>query len=434
MPRSNVRNPALYDALANLTIASLKLLPPRPWTDVYVAVPDFTEYEHTGVIQTRPHSVVDVTWLTARVTSTLDQWPEFMQLLEIAKEDPELHVVLLPDVIRYDGPEGEVTAHSWLLGIRLRGFLFDYLWAARTSLPTMDWTVYESLYSNFETSVYESRRRYTVWLPLQSFDLQPPDTVHLDDNVIITEATLDDRARMQMATEGLVDMRRRHQDRFFLCVDKDIPLGRLPDLTDINEVDLWITAIRVIAGGDCHVGPSVVLVRPGDCTPLVNSASIGGVARGGSGLSITNLQADQRERVRYAKDGVVIQEPRFRIAFLRYRQLVERTYPADRLTDAVIGLEHLLLRSEKDELRFKFALRGAWLLGESADSRADWFTRLKRLYDYRSSVVHGSANADKSPQLVAEASDVLRQVLMMVVDRRMSGDDWTTLLQRIVYG
>ena len=57
-----------------------------------------------------------------------------------------------------------------------------------------------------------------------------------------------------------------------------------------------------------------------------------------------------------------------------------------------VALESLLLdNQEKQQLRYRFAVRGAHLLGGSLESKRDISTALKNVYDLRSAVVHSGS-------------------------------------------
>jgi hypothetical protein len=100
----------------------------------------------------------------------------------------------------------------------------------------------------------------------------------------------------------------------------------------------------------------------------------------------------------------------------RYSQTVGRREPIDGFIDAVIALEHLLLQTDSDELGFRLALRGAWLLGADRAGRQEYFDALKRIYSLRSGVVHGSAKWMR--QIAADdyamATDMLRRTILSV--------------------
>ena len=60
----------------------------------------------------------------------------------------------------------------------------------------------------------------------------------------------------------------------------------------------------------------------------------------------------------------------------------------DTIIDYSIGLESLLL-NVRDELRYRFSLRGASVLADPGEDKKQEFEELRDLYDARSAIVHG---------------------------------------------
>lgn len=63
--------------------------------------------------------------------------------------------------------------------------------------------------------------------------------------------------------------------------------------------------------------------------------------------------------------------------------------PEDKIIDLCIALESLYLRGIKDELNFRLGVRAAWFLGEDKNGRKRLLEVFKRIYDCRSTIVHG---------------------------------------------
>lgn len=81
---------------------------------------------------------------------------------------------------------------------------------------------------------------------------------------------------------------------------------------------------------------------------------------------------------------------------LPLRRLVDglgRTRLNDKIIDYSIGLEALLTEGERQELEYRFALRGATILQEGGADRHRSFDELKDLYNARSAIVHGASTA-----------------------------------------
>jgi len=96
---------------------------------------------------------------------------------------------------------------------------------------------------------------------------------------------------------------------------------------------------------------------------------------------------------------------------------VLRDRPEDAVLDYAIGLERLLTAGKEDELRYRFALRGATVLCLEKGHMESPFKKLKQFYDLRSFIVHGSTlNKKKASKLISTTKarsigeDYLRQI------------------------
>jgi hypothetical protein len=105
----------------------------------------------------------------------------------------------------------------------------------------------------------------------------------------------------------------------------------------------------------------------------------------------------------------------------------------DKSIDLGIALEPLLLHELKGqnqgELKFRLALRGAWLGGIDPQERAKIQRTLKDVYDLRSIAVHEGRfePTDKNRKTVASGISLCRQLILKMIqaDGRV---DWSTLL------
>lgn len=84
-----------------------------------------------------------------------------------------------------------------------------------------------------------------------------------------------------------------------------------------------------------------------------------------------------------------------------------RARPDDAIIDYAIGLESLLTEGVRDELRYRFSLRGATILAWEDGVRNEGFRQLRDFYDLRSKIIHGAtveAGALGSARIQGEAS------------------------------
>jgi hypothetical protein len=85
--------------------------------------------------------------------------------------------------------------------------------------------------------------------------------------------------------------------------------------------------------------------------------------------------------------------------------VAERRTPEDILVDAVIVWENLFGARTETTLRVSSSL--AWLLGDNANDRKDKQSKYKKIYDFRSKVVHGSPDVNEQ-KLVEYSQDAVQ--------------------------
>jgi len=116
------------------------------------------------------------------------------------------------------------------------------------------------------------------------------------------------------------------------------------------------------------------------------------------------------------------------VALHRLCQAVRRSNIVDRAIDLGIALEILLLHDPKNkggyqgELKYRFAIRGAALLGGDKPERLENFELLKEAYDLRSKAVHSGELKPKiknrlTKETLEQATDVCAQIARMLIDR-----------------
>lgn len=101
----------------------------------------------------------------------------------------------------------------------------------------------------------------------------------------------------------------------------------------------------------------------------------------------------------YAAMFFRVSESAMEMAFIRLADAGARTRPQDRLVDAVIGMEAVLLaglrkEDRRGELRYRFSLHYSTLF-DSPEEQYHAFRVAKDLYDLRSIIAHGGEMKDK---------------------------------------
>jgi len=82
----------------------------------------------------------------------------------------------------------------------------------------------------------------------------------------------------------------------------------------------------------------------------------------------------------------------------------------DRLIDQMIAFESLYLGYDQ-ELKYRLALRAAFLLGKDDGERKDIFNKIRKAYSFRSDIVHGNKQLEWSElkEVISETEGYLRQ-------------------------
>jgi hypothetical protein len=118
---------------------------------------------------------------------------------------------------------------------------------------------------------------------------------------------------------------------------------------------------------------------------------------------------------------------KIQIANKRLRYSYLRDNEEDSILDIIIALETLLSDNEKSELTYKLSMRIANLISYFTPNynSVEVFTHMKKIYDYRSAVVHGSNKLDSKREIKIEnkpaiktislANDYLREILKILI-------------------
>jgi len=109
------------------------------------------------------------------------------------------------------------------------------------------------------------------------------------------------------------------------------------------------------------------------------------------------------------------------VALRRAATSTRRANAEDRLIDLVIAAEAMLLNDEA-ELRFKFGLRAAHLLGATPAERRTIFDLFDRAYVARNKVVHGTDKAQIDASLIENLGEHVRRLLRIGADAAASGE------------
>ena len=117
----------------------------------------------------------------------------------------------------------------------------------------------------------------------------------------------------------------------------------------------------------------------------------------------------------------------------RLELVLRPTHSVNQAIDIGMAQEILLLhgvsQSDRGELKYRFSLRGASLLGNNFKERKSLFKLLKRLYDLRSRAVHSGhiEGVASERELIASGSNLAAEMARKIIE--IGGfPDWEELI------
>lgn len=320
----------------------------------------------------------------------------------------------------------------------LERFLYDYFTEATPYHPNY-WQsdVFRRLVSRFKESITTGHYTVHIWIPLYGALVEGDVPWTLDSNtevVSIDQVQQWDHIGSPPSSSRIPDWwQQRHWIHARETLARRDP-ATVPPIPD--RVHHWVRAMRLIGGGDVRLLDAFWQSIPGDLCPVGIPFTSRAMENRRTGRP-TVVSATERQAIQaYARQFPALQD-QFHIAVERWQATAEHWTPEDQLIDAVIALESLLLPTQPQELRFKFALRGAWVLGQSTQARREWYQRLMAVYDARSTVVHGSKPNTKSRKedprhLHQVAEDAVRAILRRILDGNFNAERWKRFLDDVV--
>jgi hypothetical protein len=161
------------------------------------------------------------------------------------------------------------------------------------------------------------------------------------------------------------------------------------------------------------------------------------------GHSTSKISAEQAEEINKVLDSFFAlnesEKKRFHRILSRLSQSKRRHQIEDKLLDLGIALEMALLEdnSNNQQLSLSFRLRGAWLIAEGAEQRAEVYRQLRMIYDYRSQVAHSgvlcgndaekiNAVSEKYPEFCNLAEKILHKLICK------GKPEWSKLLLGVI--
>ncbi len=203
-------------------------------------------------------------------------------------------------------------------------------------------------------------------------------------------------------------------------------IGKVVEPPFMNQVkpklDKVVVALRTFKEG--KVGYSIIAIKPISFSPMARmSFTYGDLYVPQGNYTVTDEEVESLRKHVALLSGKL--DSAMELACSRLADAEIRIRPMDRLIDAVIGLEALLLaglskEDRRGELRYRFSLNYA-CLSPSPKERFRSFHIAKDLYDLRSTIAHGSLPKNNKctigdeemnlDEAAKKACEVLREVV-----------------------
>lgn len=201
----------------------------------------------------------------------------------------------------------------------------------------------------------------------------------------------------------------------------------------LHYVDRFFAALRISTGAD--TGYAQLLARPigwahdyAGYLPPVEGTSIRAYPTWFENYRwlhpVPTLTTDNVSKVERLHSKLVqIEDNKLRLATQRLNRCFLRESEEDSILDATIAMEVLLSDDSRQEITHKLALRMAALLRlspENDQTAVEVYRAIKRIYAYRSAVVHGSTEVDRKREIAIGGRGKIPAVTAAVTYLRMA--------------
>jgi len=423
--------PAFRQQLQIITQKMARLISAEPLPQRWIWSYAFTATGHSG----RTILVADPSARLTAIRNEVTGWPEFAALTEVVQSNEGLRRIILPSE---EAGEASAEQRRGALDESVLNFVEDYLDEARHVPGLWGEEIFSRLYNAFASSISRNSWRVGLWAPLYrcgSPDLGMESALASGCALIEVDAITRDRLTGPPAPGRGVLV-----PRFFLRSETHQAYNTPWDTSAGRDLfAAQVFGIRLAVGGDARIREIKQMALPGDCRPAeaAGMATILTTPSDPIGGEVSTVKEESLSTIRLYAERFAWASREFGLAVRRFLSVAERLNPEDRLIDAVIGLESLLLAGVSDELSFQFALRGAWLL-EPTDRalREVLFQILRNVYTVRSGVVHGEEKALQrvTADVLKNAIESLRRLLIIIITEQPNRGEWRKRLKSAVLG
>jgi hypothetical protein len=353
--------------------------------------------------------------------------PEYGAAAEAIENDPELKKGIVIDAGGFLH-EPEPTNLT-------RSLLTNFLWRYLREGNQLDWdeSRFDQTFNELKTELGGKSVVFHTTLPLSNLKVEV-DGLDFGGDLKLLPASIEELERWISPDWSLPPLGAgpprwdtHYVDRPGVLHTRQVVLGRPPP-ADLHEglgqlprvnADNAITALRLVLNA-----PITVILQEHDSEGFMAFGG-GGTSWGWSPPTLGPLAILDQEKVTQVIDVWQLLQTspnvdRLRLPLRRWESSLLRTSHEDKLIDAWISFESLLLGGLRGELSYRASVRLAEFLGSSGIERETIYGTAKNSYDWRSAIVHGGSSkkiAKRQPlqEAVELTTEYLRLALLKVL-------------------
>ncbi len=342
-------------------------------------------------------------------------------LWNFVKKDPRFSAYFEVDRFEKNKIFNDVSFSKFEVQYQLKMLVDHYIHT--TGLKHFKKQKFIPIFIKWANACYRKKLNVDFLIPIIILDFEIEDNFKLSDFVSIEKMTKEfqliraprsessisiNKSLSGAATHAVVFSNWSYENN--TCTERQTSTNNIDSLSQVIQlIDKFFSALRVVTG--YNTGYSQIITRPvGWCDiwtanlekyPKINTKGYGDALETISWK--TNIREvvtkNQLNKLSIIFKGLdIISSNRMKIASNRLNAAYMRKEETDTIIDICIGLEALLVGDERGEITHKLASRLGliWQLSPGLElSPFEAFKAVKKIYDYRSAVVHGSKKAEK---------------------------------------
>lgn len=423
----------IYSNLLKLTQKVIGVISQKPIPEVYVYIPI-----NQNISISNPGEI-----FRGISANQLIDWPELQPLIDEVNKNEDLKSIFFINTAERvkDNP---IENKYWIARV-FSIFIGNYLDEIIFKENLWDESKFLELYKRFELSLLQKKRTLIALVPFYYFDFDEEtqsNEIPLGEGLSFVNPNIIDRK--YFSPTGFALNQHYTTCKYFLrfLIQKDVNAGiEETDYENISRLVVGLLlSIRITVGGDAKFDEVIFTHQRGEFSRIEGITIRGRGYTPGGKKSI--ISRDNIKDILYYKEGLKNIEEDFSIALSRYAWVPDRVMKIDKLIDLTISLESLLsTTSDKTEMNFKIATRGAWLLGDGFEKRKDWYNKLKEIYDFRSKIVHGKSLSLKTEEqkklddVINDAQRAVEEIFKIIIrnSKLHKREQWDEFLKDVVY-